>query len=102
MAIVDYKTAGSKAQGEPTSDGFIVFKGSIAVKIETPTIGASSSSLRSKLLEAGILENDGKYYRFARDHIFSFPSQASAVVLGKSSNGWTDWKSITGYTLKEI
>jgi len=95
-------TKGAKAEGEPTSNGFIVFKDSTAVKTETPSINPSSSTLRKKLLEAGLLENDEKYFRLSKDHVFSSPSQASDVFLGRSSNGWTEWKDQNGTPLNDI
>jgi len=36
-----------------------------------------------------------------KDHIFSSPSQASGVVLGRRSNGWSDWKDKKNNSLKE-
>ncbi len=33
---------------------------------------------------------------------FSSPSTAASVVLGRSANGWTEWKDQYGKTLDEI
>lgn len=36
------------------------------------------------------------------DYEFSSPSSASTIVLGRSSNGWTDWKDDSGRSLGYI
>ena len=48
--------------------------------------------LRPALLEKGII--DPKTYTFSKDHLFNSPSAASAVILGRSSNGRVEWKHI--------
>lgn len=35
-------------------------------------------------------------------YVFSSPSTAAAVVLGRSANGRTQWKDEKGRTLKEL
>jgi uncharacterized protein DUF4357 len=40
--------------------------------------------------------------RFSQDYTFGSPSTASAIVLGRSSNGRTDWKDASGRTLKQL
>lgn len=94
-------TKGSKAKGEPTSNGFMVFKDSTAVITETPTISASTTALRKKLLQAGIFKEEGKFLKFTKDHIFSSPSQASCTCLGRRSNGWTEWKNEKNQSLND-
>jgi 5-methylcytosine-specific restriction protein B len=55
-----------------------------------------SSKLRSRLRADGILVVDGSRLRMTRDTTFSSPSQAAEVLLGRSANGWLDWKSVDG------
>lgn len=38
----------------------------------------------------------------SRDYVFSSPSTAAAVVLGRSANGRIEWKDCKGRTLKEL
>lgn len=45
--------------------------------------------------------SDG-FYILERMYTFSSPSTASSVVLGRSSNGWADWKDEFGKKLSEI
>ena len=44
----------------------------------------------------------GGLYVLKFDHEFSSPGAASALVLGRSSNGWDDWKDDTGRTLGTV
>jgi hypothetical protein len=57
---------------------------------------------RADLIKSGVLVPDGSALRFAQDYTFSSPSLAGGVVLGRSSNGRTDWKDASGRTLKQI
>jgi hypothetical protein len=41
-------------------------------------------------------------YQFVEDFIFRSPSAAAAAVLGRSANGWTEWKNKEGKTIDEI
>jgi len=45
--------------------------------------------------------SDGLYV-LEKVYTFASPSTASSVVLGRSSNGWTDWKDDSGKSLSEI
>ncbi|MCX7313758.1 MAG: DUF4357 domain-containing protein, partial [Alphaproteobacteria bacterium] len=58
--------------------------------------------LRADLVERGVLVLEGEKFRFTQDYTFNSPSQAGDVVLGRSSNGRTDWKDASGRTLKEL
>jgi hypothetical protein len=39
---------------------------------------------------------------FTRDHLFASPSMAAVAVMGRSANGWLEWKSPQGKTLDEV
>jgi Domain of unknown function (DUF4357) len=58
--------------------------------------GADTSykSLHCRLIEEEILvpAPTGRFFRFARDFVFSSPSAAGAAVTGRQTNGRTDWK----------
>ena len=75
---------------------------STANKEETPTIGRWASNLRSKLVAEKVLVDSGKLLSFETDYIFASPSAAAAVVLGRSANGWTEWKNKNGKTIDEL
>lgn len=90
---------GLKAVGAVTNDGFVVFKGSESSK-EFKT--ASSQHLRNKWYELRNMNIVNKNNVFTKDMLFLSPSTAAAMVLGRNSNGLTEWKDKNGKTLKEI
>lgn len=93
---------GADGQGEPTSEGFLVLKGSKAAGTITPSFSASLTQLREKLIDEGILKNKDEYLEFVEDNIFSSPSTAAAIVMGRAANGLIEWKKKDGTTLKDF
>jgi hypothetical protein len=93
---------GADGEGEPTSDGFVVFKGSKAAGSTVPSMTPNFMTLRQNLLTQGALLDKGDYLEFKEDYIFSSASTASSIVLGRNSNGLTEWKQKDGKTLKEF
>jgi hypothetical protein len=93
---------GADGQGEPTSDGFVVFKGSKAAATIVNSMTPSFITYRQKLIDEGILKDKGEYFEFTDDYIFSSPSTAAVVVMGRNANGLTEWKSKDGKTLKDF
>lgn len=93
---------GAEAQGEPTSDGFVVFKASKAAGTTVVSMTHNFVNLRQKLIEEGVLVNKGEFCEFPEDYIFSSPSTAASIVLGRNANGLTEWKQSTGKTLKDF
>lgn len=100
--ILCCKGKSARAEGEYTEDGLIVFTGSTCNLQETQSAGPYVKNWRDQLIEDGVLQKDDNVYRFTEDHIFSSPSTAAAVVLGRRANGWTEWKYKDGKTLDEI
>jgi hypothetical protein len=47
----------------------------------------------------GVLAQRGDSYVFTRDHLFASPSMAAIAVMGRSANGWLEWKTDQGQTL---
>ncbi|MBL7692962.1 MAG: GIY-YIG nuclease family protein [Flavipsychrobacter sp.] len=93
---------GADGQGEPTSDGFVVFKGSKAAATIVNSMTPNFITYRQKLLDEGVLVDKGDYFEFTDDYIFSSPSTAAVMVMGRNANGLTEWKSKDGKTLKEF
>jgi hypothetical protein len=93
---------GADGQGEPTSDGFVVLKGSKAAATIVNSMTQSFITLRQRLIDEGILVSKDGYLEFTDDYIFSSPSTAAVMVMGRNANGLTEWKSKDGKTLKEF
>lgn len=85
-----------------TSEGFIVIENSFAVLETTKSINENWIKLRNKLIETGNLIKENDKYRFAKDTLFSSLSAASATVLGRQSNGSTEWKTEHGKSYKQV
>lgn len=92
----------AKATGEYTEDGFVVLAGSICQRDLVPSAGKWASIRRQKLIEQSVLVDDGKVLRFNENHSFSSPSAAADMILGRSANGWVEWKYENGKTLDEV
>jgi hypothetical protein len=93
---------GADGHGEPTSDGFVVFKGSKAAGSIVNSMTSNFVKLRDKLIDDAVLVNKGEYFEFTDDYIFSSPSTAAVMVMGRNANGLTEWKTKDGKTLKEF
>ena len=39
---------------------------------------------------------------FEKDHLFGSPSMALIALLGRTANGWKEWKGKDGATLDEL
>jgi hypothetical protein len=96
------RAKGVEAEGLETAEGFVVRAGSTAVKSEVPSCHAYLKELRAALVDNGVLKASGDGCAFTQDYVFSSPSTAAGVVLGRSSNGRVEWKTKDGQTLKEL
>jgi 5-methylcytosine-specific restriction protein B len=92
----------AEAIGEPVEHGFVVRKGAIARKEIVPSAIDSVTPLRSRLLSEGVLVEENGKFRFTRDHVFDSPSGAAAAILGRTANGWIEWKTAEGVTLNDV
>lgn len=97
------KSSGADGRGMYTSDGFVVLRGSRGRKdIVASLVGTASASHRESLIEAGVLAVDGDMVMFTRDHLFRTPSGAAIALMGRTANGWLEWKSKDGQTLDAL
>lgn len=93
---------GANSKGKRVSDGFVVFRGSEVASDTVPSFPRCFNTLRDELLDSKtIREIDGKLV-FGSDYLFSSPSAAAAVIMGRSANGLLEWKDIDGRELKLI
>lgn len=96
---------GMAANGYEATQGFVVKAGSQAVGEFVPSMQQhvrGMYDLREELIGNGVLQREGDHFRFAQDYVFSSPSTAAAVVLGRSANGRIEWKDSRGRALKEL
>lgn len=96
------KTSSFKARMYESDQGYIVEKGSEAKKELSASCTETYRKLRRKLLETEIMKENGDKLEFAEDAIFSSPSAAANMVLGRNSNGFAEWITESGKTFKQI
>ena len=90
------------AKGFVSTGGFVVQRGSKVADHTAPSFEPQAHSffkLRERLIEDEIIDSQ---YCFSNDYEFSSPSAAAAVVLGRSANGLTAWRTEDGRKLKEL
>ena len=91
-----------EAKGFVSTSGFVVQCGSKIADHTVPSFEVRAHSffkLRNRLIEDGIVDSQ---FQFVNDYEFSSPSAAAAVVLGRSANGLTEWRTEDGKKLKEL
>tara|TARA_R110002012_G_scaffold120556_2_gene269960 strand:- start:6440 stop:7315 length:876 start_codon:yes stop_codon:yes gene_type:complete len=96
------KTRTFKARMTETDQGYIVAKGSKAKKSLSKSCTETYRNMRRKLVETQIMVESGDKLIFAEDAVFNSPSAASNMVLGRNSNGFTEWVNEKGLTFKEV
>jgi hypothetical protein len=94
--------AGAVGHGRETGQGFNVRAGSQARLDEVESIHEWTHKLRLELQEKGVLKPENDALIFTQDYVFKSPSAAAAVLLGRSANGRTEWKTAEGKTLKQV
>ena len=104
-SLLTCKGKGVVAAGFESSQGFVVKAGSHAVGESVPSMQQhvhGMYQLRQQLIGNGVLAIEGGGYHFSQDYVFTSPSTAAAVVLGRSANGRIEWKDAQGRTLKAL
>ncbi|MDI1238499.1 MAG: GIY-YIG nuclease family protein [Polaromonas sp.] len=104
------KGKGIVATGYEGTQGFVVKAGSQAVAEAVPSmqlhVRGMYDTRQKELIANGVLVPEsaapGSAYRLTQDYVFSSPSTAAAVLLGRSANGRIEWKDAFGRTLKEL
>ncbi len=90
---------GADAKGLIVPDGFMVIKGSKIAKNTVPSMSSNLVNLRNIMLEKNIINQE---FVFVTDYIFTSPSLAAAIVMGRNANGRTEWKNINNKSIKDI
>ena len=100
--VLRISAKGIDATGAETTQGFLVRAGSRAADTEVPSCPVPIKELRLALVKNGVLAPEAGWFRFTQDYVFSSPSSAACVVLGRSANGRTEWKTKDGKSLKAL
>ena len=96
------KTRAFQATMNETDQGYIVLKNSEAKKRLSNSCTETYINMRRKLLETNIMVENGDKLIFAEDAVFNSPSAAANMILGRNSNGFTEWVNSQGMTFREV
>lgn len=95
-------TRGANAKGQMTNEGFVVLKDSEIASSFTNSFPKNWIHLRQGLIDDGIVLPVENKLIFQEDYLFTSPSSAAAIVMGRSANGLTEWKLKDGRILKAV
>ena len=93
------KGRGCDAKGFYSSNGFTVLKGSVIATKTAPSFNWKEK--RESMLKEYVA-NDSDKLILSSDKTFSSVSTAASFCLGRSANGWTEWKDEDGNTLDSV
>ncbi|WP_040796442.1 GIY-YIG nuclease family protein [Nocardia higoensis] len=96
------QNAGCQGRGYLTSEGLLVLEGSRGRAEASPNATAALMRRREILQTEGVIKIDGGDLVFLRDHLFSSPSAAGSVLVGRSTNGRANWKNAAGQSLNDL
>ena len=92
----------ANAKGVQTQEGFVVLQGS---RIASSVVNSYSERLEAKrndlIRTQKVLIQNGEFV-VMEDLLFSSPSLAADIVMGRSANGLTEWKNKYGTMLKDL
>ena len=86
--------SGSDGRGYYTDEGFVVLKGSYGRAEMVPSYAhGPGAKVRARYVSQGAIKQEGDRMVFQRDQLFSSPSSAAHVLMGRSANGWMEWRN---------
>jgi len=92
----------ANAKGFQTQEGFVVLQGS---RVASSVVNSYSERLEAKrndlIRTQKVLIQNGEFV-VMEDLLFSSPSLAADIVMGRSANGLTEWKNKYGTMLKDL
>lgn len=96
------KSSAFIASMKETDQGYIIMKGSEAKKVLSNSCTETYRNMRRKLVETQIMIEHADKLIFVEDTVFNSPSAASNMILGRNSNGFTEWVNEKGLTFREV
>lgn len=90
---------GADARGISEPDGFLVLKGSCVASTVTNSMSKYLLNLREAMMKSGVINSS---YEFTKNQVFTSPSLAAAIVMGRNANGQTEWKTEDHKTIRQV
>ena len=87
-----------------SNEKFEILKGTsivLEVKSDNPSTFRRNKNLIEDLIRKNLIEKFEDRYVFKENYIATSPSAAAILVLGRSANGWTEWKTYEGKLLSD-
>ena len=87
-----------------SNEKFEILKGTsivLEVKSDNPSTFRRNKNLIEDLMRKNLIEKFEDRYVFKENYIATSPSAAAILVLGRSANGWTEWKTYEGKLLSD-
>ena len=95
-------TKGADAKGIMTPDGFLVFSGSSIANETVDSCPKSVVEKRDYMIQNKEITQENETLTLNANYLFSSPSTAASVIMGRSANGLSDWKNTEGKSLKQL
>ena len=102
MLSITNSRKGIEARGVWDGTKLIVRAGSKAAMEVAESFPQIHSDRRTELVGQGLLKDIGDAWELTDDVEFNSPSAASAFILGRTSNGFVEWKDSSGRSLREL
>ena len=87
-----------------SNEKFEILKGTsivLEVKSDNPSTFRRNKNLIEDLIRKNLIEKLEDRYVFKENYIATSPSAAAILVLGRSANGWIEWKTYEGKLLSD-
>lgn len=91
----------ASGKGKATSEGFVVLKGSQVSDSVTNSFPSNMQKLRDLMIAEGVIVNQNDKLIIKKNYLFNSPSSAAMIIMGRSANGLTEWKTKSGKILQE-
>ena len=87
---------------DSTCNQFLILKDSVLSLDVSPSYRYTTADYqRQKFIKLNCIKKDNGFV-MKRDALCDSPSAAASFVLGRSANGWIEWKDESSRTLKEV
>jgi predicted GIY-YIG superfamily endonuclease len=103
VVLLFLKGSSCDGRGYYTEEGFVLLEGSSGRSENVQSIkGTADERFRERLIENGTLLVKDDRVIVTKDHIFGSPSMAAVALMGRTANGWNEWKNAEGKSLHEL
>jgi hypothetical protein len=97
------KGSSADGRGYYTEEGFVLLQNSSGRRENVASIQSNNEGrFRERLIESGVLKVDDDRVIVTKDHLFGSPSMAALALMGRTANGWHEWKNAEGKSLHQL